>query len=72
MPTSLRRSLMVCVATSPTCATNFSFRLSACSQPVARAQVRRDVPALAVERAVHVDDGLVVAATVALPSSVSA
>ena len=33
MPTSLRRSLIVCVATSPTCATNFSFRLSACSQP---------------------------------------
>ena len=26
--------------------------------PVARAQVRRDVPALAVERAVHVEDGL--------------
>ena len=33
MPTSLRRSLIVWVATSPTCATNFSFRLFACSQP---------------------------------------
>ena len=39
---------------------------------VARAQVRRDVPALAVERAVHVQDGLVIAATMASPSSVSA
>ena len=33
IPTSLRRCLIVWVATSPTCATNFSFRLSAWVQP---------------------------------------
>ena len=33
IPTSLRRSLILCEATSPMCATNFSFSLSACEQP---------------------------------------
>ncbi len=34
MPTSLRRCLMVWVATSPTCATNLSFRLFAWAHPL--------------------------------------
>jgi len=32
MPMSFRRRLIVCVATSPTCATNFSFRSFVCVQ----------------------------------------
>ena len=53
IPTSLRRCLMVWVATSPMCATNLSFRLFAWVQAAARAQVGRDVLPLDVERPVH-------------------
>jgi hypothetical protein len=49
---------MVWVATSPMCATNFSFRFVRLSAKVARAQVRHDMLPLDVEGAVHGYGGL--------------
>ena len=58
IPTSLRCCLMVWVATSPMCATNFSFRLFAWVQPSHGHRFFATYSPLEMERPVHGHGGL--------------